>query len=66
MVNGILHKIHVLGHCPSVLNPENNMNSVYSNSTFHNFISTEILHVAEEQHMFKDVQKSDSCCSVSK
>lgn len=65
-VNGILHKIHLLGHCPSVLNPENNMNSVYGKSTFHSLISTEILHVEEEQHEFKDVQKSGSFCGVSK
>lgn len=65
-VNGILHKINLLGHCPSVLNPENNMNSVYSNSTFHSLISTKILHVEEEQHEFKDVQKSGSFCGVSK
>lgn len=48
--------IKFLGHCPSVLDPENKKNSVYGNSIFHNLIPTKILHVEEEQHEFKDVQ----------
>lgn len=69
MAVGVLYKIHMLCHFSRVLKIESNMNSAHGNSTFHSLIFTSIEeagHVEEDRQGKKGIQKSASCCSISK